>query len=270
MRKLSTLPDARDWPELWLRASAASRRLLVLDFDGTLAPFSVARDAAQLGAGPRATLLAIGARGETSLGIVSGRRLEEIEERFEGIPAHLVGEHGWDERLPDGTRRRHALPTAARSLLAEVAATLGERLPPGRLEIKRASLVVHTRGERPETVDALRRATSRACRSLRHRAELELRDINGGWELRSRGRHKGTALLSILATLDHPAFTVYLGDDETDEDAFAAVCPRGFGVCVGLDDRPTRAQARVPDVAAVLEFLGLWAGRFASAEAEHR
>lgn len=270
MRKLSTLPDARHWQDLWQRADTATQRLLVLDFDGTLAPFSVARDEARLEAAARDPLAAISRRAGTYLAIVSGRRLEEIEERFAGIPAHLVGEHGWDEHLPDGSRKRHALPPAARTLLAEVGDALRERLPPGRLEVKRASLVIHTRGEEPDDVDALRRTTARACRSLRHRAELELREINGGWELRSRGRHKGTALLSILAALGRPVFTVYLGDDETDEDAFAAVCPHGFGVCVGADERPTRAQARLPDVAAVIDFLGLWAARFAGGADEER
>jgi len=267
VRILATLPDARDWPELWLRAGSASRRLLLLDFDGTLAPFTVERQSAVLPPAVRAILRTIATRSETLLGVVSGRRLEELETRFAGIPAHLVGEHGWDERLADGTRRTHELTATAGALLAQVGEELARRAPAGQLEIKRTSLVVHTRGQDPATAEALRLATARACRALRNRAELALRDIDGGWELRARGHDKGTAALVAASEAGRPVFTVYLGDDETDEDAFAAVRQIGFGVCVGLDDRSTHAQARLPGVAAVWDFLQLWAARLTVAEA---
>lgn len=262
MRSSARLPDARTWPELWQRADSATRRALLLDFDGTLAPFTVDRDAAALSPRVCRLLSVIAASGTTSLAIVSGRRLVEIEERFDQAGAWLVGEHGWEERLPGGARRRYLPSSHARALLDEAAASLSERLPSGRLEVKRASLVVHTRGESAEGIARLARELDRCHRPLRQRADLDLREIDGGWELRVRGHDKGTAVGTIAAELGHRTLPVYVGDDETDEDAFAAIAPHGFGVRVGNDDRATRAHARLPDVAAVEEFLAIWAARF--------
>ncbi len=270
MTRTALLPDARVWPELWDRLAAASCRALLLDFDGTLAPFSVDRDAATLAPRVRELLAAIAAQGATALAIVSGRRLAEIEERFDGIEAHLIGEHGWEERLPGGARRRHLPSPRASALLDAAAASLGARLPPRCLEVKRTAIVLHARGETPERVAELAREVALCHRPLRHHAELDLREIDGGWELRARGHDKGTAVGAVVARLGGPTFAVYLGDDETDEDAFGAVAPLGFGVRVGSGDRPTRARARLPGVPAVEEFLALWAERFAPRVEESR
>jgi len=266
--RTADLPDARAWTGLWHRIASSTRRALMLDFDGTLASFTVDRDAADLAPGLREILGRIVDGGGTALAIVSGRRLSEIEDRFARFDLHLFGEHGWEERLPGGALRRHLPGPAARDLLDAAADSLARRLSPDRLEIKRTSLVVHVRGEPPERVRELAHEVELCRLAVRKRAELELRPIDGGWELRLRGHDKGSAVTSFAATLGRPAFAVYVGDDDTDEDAFAAVARFGFGIRVGSDDRPTRAHARLPDVEAVREFLALWADRTPPAEAE--
>jgi len=268
VRRSADLPDARVWTGLWHRIASSTQRALLLDFDGTLASFSVDRDAARLAPGLREILGRIVERGGTALAIVSGRRLSEIEERLAGLDLRLFGEHGWEERLPGGARRLHLPGAAARDLLDAAADSLERRLSPDRLEVKRTGLVVHARGETPDRVRALAREVELCRLAVRQRAELELRPIDGGWELRARGHDKGTAVTRFAATLGRPAFTVYVGDDDTDEDAFAAVARCGYGVRVGNDDRPTRAHARLPDVEAVREFLALWADRAGPAGAE--
>ena len=67
---------------------------------------------------------------------------------------------------------------------------------------------------------------------------------------------KGKAVLCLMDRLDPQgrATPVYLGDDRTDEDAFRALAGRGLTVCIG-GRRPTAAQYRLPDVAAVWRFL---------------
>lgn len=261
MRRSADLPDARAWTGLWHRIASSTRRALMLDFDGTLASFTVDRDSARLAPGLREILGRVVDRGDTALAIVSGRRLTEIEERFAGFDLHLFGEHGWEERLPGGARRSHVPSPTVRDLLDAAADSLARRLSPDRLEIKRTGLVVHARGEPPERVRALAREVELCRLAVRQRAELELRPIDGGWELRVRGHDKGTAVNRFAATLGGPAFAVSVGDDDTDEDAFAAVVRFGSGILVGSDDRPTRAHARLPDVEAVRDFLALWADR---------
>jgi trehalose 6-phosphate phosphatase len=75
---------------------------------------------------------------------------------------------------------------------------------------------------------------------------------------------KGKALLSLIDMLglgDADVVPVYVGDDETDEDAFRAIRDRGIGIVVGdaEDERPTAATYRIgtPDeVRHLLDGLG--------------
>jgi trehalose 6-phosphate synthase/trehalose 6-phosphate phosphatase len=260
-----TRPDARYWPELWDRAVAARRRLLLLDFDGTLAPFHQDRDQARPGKRALSLLSEIATSRGCRLGIVSGRPLHELEARFEPVAADLVGEHGWEERRRGGDARRRTLAEGTAELLRDAYAGMRSSTPVGRIERKRTAIVLHTRGLAEKDVSELRVVVTRLWTPLRRHAELELREIDGGWELRARGHHKGTAVSALIGDHGQGGFTLYVGDDETDEDAFAATARSGFAVRVGDPARPTRAHATLPDVEAVLELLEIWRDRVAGA-----
>ena len=77
------------------------------------------------------------------------------------------------------------------------------------------------------------------------------------WEIRPGGApDKGDAILRLIAALPgvEPRRTVFIGDDTTDEDAFAAL-PEGITALVGAAGRPSRARWRLPDPPAVYRFL---------------
>jgi trehalose-phosphatase len=70
--------------------------------------------------------------------------------------------------------------------------------------------------------------------------------------------HKGKAVLWLLEELglDRPdVLPVYIGDDETDEDAFAALAGRGLGILVADRPQKTEAEYRLESPEAVGEFL---------------
>ena len=74
------------------------------------------------------------------------------------------------------------------------------------------------------------------------------------------GWDKGQAVLHVLRLRHGPAWSeelraVYVGDDETDEDAFRALQGLGITFCVGRPERPTLASHRLPDVSAVETLL---------------
>ncbi|HUK64300.1 MAG TPA: HAD-IIB family hydrolase, partial [Dongiaceae bacterium] len=127
-RRLAGIPAA-----LWRWVVQARHRLLMLDYDGTLAPFAVARADARPSPETIALLQRIAASPGTTLAIVSGRRLDEIEALMADVPATLIGEHGWERRRADGTYLRIPLdPATAATLAAAVQAARaggwGERL----------------------------------------------------------------------------------------------------------------------------------------------
>jgi trehalose-phosphatase len=260
MIQVGVRPDARHWDELWRRVQAARRPLLLLDFDGTLAPLEEDRDRVRLPERARELLRQIAAGG-ARLGVISGRPLAEIQARFHDLPAHLVGEHGWEYQLYGEAPRRHPLAGDTAALLLSAFESMRTRVPASRVERKRTSAVLHVRGLAPAEVAAHRSAVEELWAPLSRHAALALVETDGGWELRARGHDKGSAVAALLAAHGLGTFALYLGDDHTDEDAFAAVARAGFGVRVGRHERPTRAHAELPDVEAVLELLELFGRR---------
>jgi trehalose-phosphatase len=242
---------------LWRRIAAARHRLLMLDYDGTLAPLTPQRDRALPLPDSIRWLEALAADRGTDVAVISGRPLRELERfiRLRGV--RLIGEHGWELRRPDGRRMRHRLPAAARRALDGAARTAIAYGWGARLERKRSGLVLHTRGLSSPRARALARRAARVW-SGPATAALRLDRIDGGLELRAREFDKGTAAGSLIAGARSGTLAVFVGDDRTDEDAFEVVQATGFGVRVGKRRRSSRALAHLADCRAVTSFLERW------------
>ncbi|GMU65576.1 MAG: hypothetical protein AMXMBFR36_18500 [Acidobacteriota bacterium] len=257
---LAGIPDA-----LWQEAVAAQHRLLAIDYDGTLAPFRIdPGEARPLPAARRALERVLG--GATTVVVVSGRPSADVARLLGAPPLAIVGEHGWTVRLIDGGEVRHSIPPDRIELL-DRAESLAPKLAPGRLERKRASVVVHTRGLAPKLAADVEHRALDLFAPLAGDA-LRVRPIDGGLELRVRGRDKGVALAELVAASGPGTFVAALGDDDTDEDAFrAAASAGGWGVRVGAP-RPTAARATLATPHEVALFLEIWAERIAAAPAQ--
>jgi len=251
-------PHAFDVPELWERIETAGSKLLILDYDGTLAPFVVDRMEAFPLDGIRTTLQVIRDEGSTHLAIVTGRPVREILALLGDLGVPIAGSQGSEFRYPDG-RWFTLLPTAkqcARLVRAEREAL--EFSPRDRVERKPTSVALHTRGvAEPEA----RRRVEAVCGLWeRDSAEIgfECRRFLGGIEIRLRDVTKGTAVRSIVAGHSRIDAVVYVGDDETDEDAFRELKGTGFSIRVGDMTTITCADALLRDVADVRGFLAQW------------
>ncbi len=122
-----------------------------------------------------------------------------------------------------------------------------------------ASVALHTRGLDPALAVAMEEEVAGEWAARAPEFGLECRRFNGGVEIRCAGRDKGTALLELLARQPDTVLPVYLGDDDTDEDAFAVLRGCGIPIKVGDDRWPTAARGFLPDCQAVVEFLRAWA-----------
>ena len=87
---------------------------------------------------------------------------------------------------------------------------------------------------------------------------LELRDFDGGMEWRAPGRDKGVVVKTILAQLGKDTAAAYLGDDQTDEDAFHALKGNGLTALVRSQSRPTAADIWLQPPHQLLQFLQEW------------
>lgn len=237
------------------RAAAAPVLLVGIDFDGTLAPIVDDPMAARaLPAGKRAVEDLASLPG-VQVVVVSGRSLEDLA-RLGGFgdEVHLVGGHGAESRGPH-LQAAAADPAAAELLerLRRDVAALTDGVAGVFVEEKPASVAVHVRNVEPGAADKLTDAVLEGparlpgVRVLHGKKVVELLVVEAT---------KGSALRALRRSTG-AACVVYLGDDVTDEEAFAVLGDGDVGVKVGPGR--TAADYRVDDparVATLLQELG--------------
>ena len=115
--------------------------------------------------------------------------------------------------------------------------------------------MLHTRGLPADRAVQLEAAIFAAWEPIASAAELTLDRMDGGLELRARGHDKGTAARALIDRSPQGTFAAFVGDDRSDEDAFAVVSAHGAGVSVG---RTSRQAALSLDAEDVVAFLDCW------------
>ncbi len=242
------------------RLAAAPRRVLLLDYDGTLAPLQAERQQAAPYAGVPEVLAAIRDASRTRVVVVSGRSVADLAPLLGLDPLpELWGAHGCERRLPDGAYQRSPLGEQAREGLEAAYAALAAHGLGHMLEQKPASLALHWRGLDEAAVVALRETIGHLWTAIVLRSRLRVHLFDGGLELRVAGCDKGAAVRALLDELGPGAAIAYLGDDLTDEDAFHALGGRGLRVLVRPEQRPSAADLWLRPPSELLHFLHTWA-----------
>jgi len=241
------------------RLRHARDSLLLLDYDGTLAPFHIDPALASPYPGVCEALNRIESQGNTRLVIISGRwtrdlfPLLDLKQRPE-----VWGSHGWERCFPDGHCTSHTLDETALQALAQADHWTESAIALGaRRESKPACLAIHWRGLDAATSKRILEDVRSNYESQARHKGLELHYFDGGVELRVPGRTKADAVITLRA--ENPVTPMaYLGDDLTDEDAFRALSPADLGVLVRPAFRPTAAGAWLQPPGQLLEFLNRW------------
>lgn len=247
-----------------------ARQLLVCsDYDGTLAPISARPELVRMLPGARELLHGLAQLPHTRVAIVSGRARDDLcaQARL-NQPVLLVGSHGAEfpgRRMADGKADRQqqldALAAALQRLCAASPGAWVERKPFG--------LAVHVREAGPEDATRVIAAVRASFASV---PGVKLTDGKAVIELSLSRAGKGDAIRWLREEMEGSPQVLYLGDDVTDEAAFAELGPADLGIKVGPG--ATVASHRVATEHAALAALGLlWrrrSARLASAAASAR
>jgi trehalose 6-phosphate phosphatase len=242
--------------------SRAAHALLMLDYDGTLAPFRVDRLKAAPWAGVRPLLNQIQSQAKTRVVVISGRPAGEVAPLLglERTP-EIWGLHGAERLYPDGRRELETISPQTQIRLDAVKAGLRHDAGGGLFEEKPNAAVVHWRGAAPRRAKEIEERTRALFAPMAQTDGLQLLEFECGLELRA-GRDKGAAVKAILAETDHdraprtPA--AFLGDDLTDEAGFAAMKGRGLSVLTRRAWRRTLADLWLKPPEELRQFLQEW------------
>ena len=230
---------------------------MFLDYDGTLTPIVSTPDLALCPSEVKTTLVKLRDLPKVSLAIISGRSLEDIREKV-GVPGIIyVGNHGLEIENPAGMHKKKLSANRQREY-NNIVQTLKESLKeiPGILfEDKGPILTVHFRNAPPEYFPGIVQVLDETLEKWKDRWNIAYGKMV--FEIRPKvDFDKGKTVREILKTSMTPkVLPVYLGDDQTDEDAFREIKGKGVTVFVGDGRITSGADHYLRDPSEVLEFL---------------
>jgi trehalose 6-phosphate phosphatase len=256
-KKLSANID--ELSEFWKQLSVAPASVLLLDYDGTLAPFQMERHRAYPYPKVIPLLKNIVRGGKTRVAVITGRPIVELKvllRPFNNI--EVWGAHGLERMLPDGSYRQIAIDSEA----AEGLRLAKERMIEAGLaplaEIKPGGIAIHWRGMPADERERVEGRLRESWAEMGDRPGLKLLKFEGGLELRVAHPDKGDAVSAIIAESDPSTPIAFLGDDITDEDSFRVLRDRGLTVLVRSEYRETSAKVWLKPPQELIEFLEQW------------
>jgi trehalose 6-phosphate phosphatase len=240
--------------------------LLLLDYDGTLAPFRVDRFKARPWTGVREAIGRIQRQGRTRMVVITGRPAKEIGPLLRGnppivdAPLEVWGLHGAERLRADGHRELEQAPPETQRKLDELREHLRHNNLGGQFEDKPNAAVMHWRGASPRTAKFIETRTRELFEPLSRLPGLTLLDFEGGLELRV-GRDKGGAIRALVGEAEPGTPVAFLGDDLTDEAGFCAVNQAQgphLSVLMRGDRRETAADVWLRPPSELRGFLKKW------------
>jgi trehalose-phosphatase len=239
----ASLPDSSTLWDFFDRLQTAPASALLLDYDGTLAPFQIERNNAYPYPEVVPLLGKILKRGSSRIVIVTGRRVADLKPLLQPLDnLEIWGAHGLERLLPDGTYQKTQIASSTVELLSQAEAWVAESNLAPLAEFKPGGIAIHWRGRAESEAKAVEAQVREAWTAFARSGDLKLLRFESGLELRVVRPDKGDAVASIAGESSPLTEIAYLGDDLTDEDSFRALNGRGLTVLVRPEYRQTAAQ----------------------------
>ncbi|EKF56301.1 bifunctional trehalose-6-phosphate synthase/HAD hydrolase subfamily IIB [Galbibacter marinus] len=245
--------DEQESKTMFEKFKSAKRRLLLLDYDGTLTGF---QDNPQ-NAGPDDELLTlldkINNQKQTNMVIISGRDRETLERWFGEKDYAMITDHGvWAKEKNKSWKPLERLRTEWMENIRPVLETFVDRTPGTFIEEKKYSLAWHYRKADPELAQVRTIELNTVITSLISNNELTVLNGNKVIEVKNSSVNKGRAAGYLLSRKDYD-FVLAIGDDWTDEYMFKEVPEGGYSIKVGF--QKSKAKYYVKNTQEVRKLL---------------
>jgi trehalose 6-phosphate synthase/phosphatase len=249
VRKLST----QSLQTLKKEYAGATKRLLLLDYDGTLVGFK-GRPAQ---AGPDQEILEIlqslGEDERNWLTIISGRDRDTLEKWLGALPVQIIAEHGgWLREHDQGWHSFQPVSEEWKLTIKPILDLFSDRTPGSMVEEKDFSLVWHYRRAEPALAEVRTHELRDTLVNLTENMDVGVFEGSRILEVRKHGINKGRAAEHLIEQ-DDWGFLLAAGDDYTDEEMFAVMPEKAYSIKVGSSI--SKARFNVDTVQNVRDLL---------------
>ena len=229
------------------RYQGSRRRLLFLDYDGTLTPLVRHPGLAGPDETKRELLRSLAADANNTVVVASGRARQTLDAWLGDLPVGLVAEHGaWLKFAEQPWRRAKPVANEWKRELLPILEIYADRLPGALVEEKEDSVAWHYRMADPEQAALCAPELVDHLLNLTGKTDLQVVQGSKVVEIRHAGVNKGAAALSWISQDDFD-FILGVGDDTTDEDFFKALPESAYSIRVGMTATYARYNLRNSD-----------------------
>jgi trehalose 6-phosphate synthase/phosphatase len=231
----------------------ASKRCILLDYDGTLAPYQKVPSLALPSDDLLQLLKELSTDPANELIIISGRDAQTLDNWLGHLPLTLVAEHGAYVKYKNEEWREYiTVPNEWKDQIRPLMQLFVDRCAGSFIEEKNSTLAWHYRNTQQELGFSRSRELRNSLLQLITNTPLQVIDGNKVLEVRMIGVDKGATAMNLINYLN-PDFILCIGDDTTDEDMFRSLRERGYTIKIGRGN--TAAQYTIMSQREVYPFL---------------
>ena len=231
----------------------ARKRCILLDYDGTLAPYQKLPSLAVPDDELIQLLQQLTANRSNEIVIISGRDSNTLEKWLGKLPLNMIAEHGACIKIKGEEWKDQVLvSTEWKEQIRPLMELFVDRCAGSFIEEKKSTLAWHYRNTNQELGFTRSRELRNNLLQLTANTSLQVIDGNKVLEVRMIGVDKGAAANTMLASIG-PDFILCIGDDATDEDMFKALHDRAYTIKIGRAN--TSAQYTILSQKEVFPFL---------------
>lgn len=253
LKQITKMLDEKVLAQMHLHYQIAKTRCLLLDYDGTLVPFTRKPEEAVPSREMKKLLSDLSSDPGNNVVIISGRDADTLEKWLGDLPVSMVAEHGASFKMKNEQWQQPvSIPNQWKDEIRPILQRFVTRCVGSFVEEKTNTIAWHYRNTDLDLGFTRSRELINTLTELLQNTMLQVIDGNKVVEVRMSGFDKGVIALKMVND-SSPDFVMCMGDDTTDEDMFKALGERAYSIKVS--NSPTAAQYMVFSQKRVLQVL---------------